>query len=122
MSEEAEGLTPEQKFELAKFREETQRHTSRWASFKAIGVALVGTAAVGGFGAYVNFEIQKTQLALEQEKTRRQLELEEKKFEAASRDERRRQEQTYLQQFLTEALSEDIQRRIDFATVRLFTV
>ena len=117
MSDDEDDFTPEQKFELAKSRDDqkTRRHEVRWATYKAIGVALVGTAAVGVTGALVNYEIQNTQLALEQEKTRRQLELEEKKFEAANRDERRRQEQTYLQQFLSEALNEDIQRRIDFA-------
>ena len=112
-----ENLSPENLFEYAKHLEEqtTKRNESMWGAIKAIGVALAGTAAVGITATLVNFKIQETELALEEEKTKRQLQLEERKFEASDIDAKRVQEQNYLEQFLNQALHNNLQRRIDFA-------
>jgi hypothetical protein len=117
MTQEIDDLSPEQRYELARTREaeQTKRHANRWSAIKAVGVAFVGTVIVGLTTTIVNYSIQRSNLALEEERTSRILQLEERKFAAADRDARRRQEQEYLQSFVSDALNEDIQRRIDFA-------
>lgn len=102
----SEALSPEQTLDLEKHRGEqaTKRKESMWGAFKAIGVALAGTAVVGITVALVNLQIQETEL-----------DLEEKKFKAADQDAKRNQEHEYLQQYLNQALHDNLQRRIDFA-------
>lgn len=106
MSPEDTDFSSEQKFELAKQQAElaVRRHEAIWSTLKAIGVALVGTAAVGITTAVVNYDIQQGELELKVEETRHELQIAD-----------RNQEQEYLQQFLEDALSVDIQRRVDFA-------
>ena len=105
-SVQVDDLSSENRFELAKLVEEltSKRSQSIWSTIKAIGVALVGTAAVGITTTLVNLEIQTTELKLENAITNRQLQ-----------DAERRLEQEYLKEFVNLALHDDLQRRIDFA-------
>ena len=79
--DEPDNLTPDQQAELARYRleQETRRHEveqetkrieSRWAAYKAVGVTLSGTAAVGVVGALLSWHVQTNELALEKEKNR----------------------------------------------------
>ena len=105
-SVQVDDLSSENRFELVKLVEElaTKRSQSIWSTIKAIGVALVGTAAVGITTTLVNLEIQTTELELEKAITNRQLQ-----------DAERKLEQEYLKEFVNLALHPDLQRRIDFA-------
>ncbi|MGI9484778.1 MAG: hypothetical protein ACR2RF_02630 [Geminicoccaceae bacterium] len=89
--------------------------SARWGAFKAIGVAVSTTTIVGVFATVLGNQFQNSQIKIEEEKTKRTLDLEKQEFDSQDKLARREQERAYLQAFMEEALGPEIPRRVDFA-------